>query len=509
MRKTLTMLVKNAPSILKFCFGFFFVAVHLLLLIVDKHEFYYASENEVLLPNTVLSLIVLPLALVCVHFARRTAKRSFLDPVRGRQALRFYLFAGAFFTVLYALQLFIAKNIYFYGGWNFGMLISNARNVAFYAADGVDRWYFGMYPNNLTAVYLLVWLFRLGTVLTPLEPYITVLAATSLFVNLSVFMASLCVFRITHNRFAAVVTMLLGAFLIALSPWIVVPYTDALAMVFPAAAVFFSCYLKRRPLKSFLITLFLFFGSFLKPTVLIVFVAFALAALVRVLQNKPIAKHVAANVLTAGLAVLFAFSLRYAFKFENKTELAAELRMPFTHFLMMGLNHERNGVYSDADVAFSSSFPDVKSRQAGNIAVIKTRLSERGLLTLFMKKMLCNFNDGTFAWGLEGNFYMDVPKPKTAAALNLRKFFYNYTHEHAVLATTQQAAWLFLLFCMLGCTQKSTKPRLTTCVAMLALLGVGLFLLLFECRARYLYVFSPILLLLMGCGLAGRRICRT
>ncbi len=504
LKKSFASALRMAPRLVNACFALFLGTTLVLMVFVDKRVFYYAAENEALLPNSALLFFALPLAFLGVAAVRLSKKCS-----RSRDRI-FYALVCAFFAALFALQLFVVKNIYFYGGWDFGVLLDNARAVALYGAEGVDGIYFGRYPNNLTPVYVLVNLFRLGALLTKNHPYATVLAATSLGVNLSVLCSVVCVYRLTNNRISAVICAFAGAFLIALSPWIAVPYTDSLSVFFPAAAMFFFCFLKDVRVKSFLVTLLLVFGAFLKPTVLLVLIAFAVVNGARVFRSAGF-RHVLAALLPAALAVVCAFSLRWALIHENKTVLEENLRMPFTHFLMMGLNHEKNGVYAEEDAAFSMSFPDPATRSAANLAVIKKRVSERGvsgLLLLFMKKTLSNFNDGTFAWGGEGHFYLNVLPAKTPSAVYLRKLYYNYTPEHAAFATVQQTVWLFVLLCAFRAAFPLKAGSRAARAAMLALLGVSLFLLLFESRARYLYLFSPLFLMLAGCGLAGGRLAR-
>lgn len=86
-----------------------------------------------------------------------------------------------------------------------------------------------------------------------------------------------------------------------------------------------------------------------------------------------------------------------------------------SNFLMMGLNPEFRGAFAQPDVEFSASFPDVSPRTAGNIQVILERLSDHepfGLLALFGDKLLTNFNDGTFAWGVES--FLCLPTNRTS-----------------------------------------------------------------------------------------------
>ena len=80
---------------------------------------------------------------------------------------------------------------------------------------------------------------------------------------------------------------------------------------------------------------------------------------------------------------------------------------------MMGLNPETKGVYSAEDVRYSRSFVTASERTQANIAVGNQRLQEMGFfgtLKQLAQKMLTLYNDGTFAWGKEGNFLHIISK---------------------------------------------------------------------------------------------------
>ena len=87
---------------------------------------------------------------------------------------------------------------------------------------------------------------------------------------------------------------------------------------------------------------------------------------------------------------------------------------------MMGLNPEKKGVYSAEDVRYSRSFVTASERTQANIAVGKQRLQEMGFfgtLKQLAQKMLTLYNDGTFAWGKEGNFLQTVFDPPNTKSL--------------------------------------------------------------------------------------------
>ena len=70
-----------------------------------------------------------------------------------------------------------------------------------------------------------------------------------------------------------------------------------------------------------------------------------------------------------------------------------------------------------------------------------------------------------------------------------------------MFATIEQSVWFMILisigFCILHGKSNNDAENLIA----LSLLGVSMFLLIFECRARYLFMFTPIFLILASSGL--------
>lgn len=122
---------------------------------------------------------------------------------------------------------------------------------------------------------------------------------------------------------------------------------------------------------------------------------------------------------------------------------------------------------------------------------------------------MVNFNDGTFAWGIEGNFYLTVyDAPNQVIAPVLRDFYYNDGKYHAVYATFMQFIWIVVLagvvLNLAGLFIKEEGSRKDwDLVISLALIGLTVFVVTFEARARYLYVYVPIYILMGISGYAG------
>ena len=203
-----------------------------------------------------------------------------------------------------------------------------------------------------------------------------------------------------------------------------------------------------------------------------------------------------AVALALGLVISkFAFSAAFSV---TKIELDDRYNMGALHLVMMGLNDETNGVWHAGDVAFTESFlDDSDARKEAQKAEIIKRLNDfgiSGLLTHGKKKMLTIFNDGSFAWGCEGDFYHEIyPVRNKVAGPFLRDMFYNNGNKYKILSTVQQGVWLFVLFlCALGIFVRKNKGLV---ILSISLVGIILFNMIFEARARYLFVYLPVFII--------------
>ena len=142
-----------------------------------------------------------------------------------------------------------------------------------------------MYPNNIFAVYTLVFLYKIAITVHSQDPYFVIVAMNNLVVNISVLLAVLSIYKITKKQSVTMVSMLFGVILIGLSPWIVIPYTDTLGMLFPIGAVFCYVYFRNRYLRYFLFVVLCGIGYLYKPTVAIGLIALVIVKMFSVLRR--------------------------------------------------------------------------------------------------------------------------------------------------------------------------------------------------------------------------------
>ena len=170
---------------------------------------------------------------------------------------------------------------------------------------------------------------------------------------------------------------------------------------------------------------------------------------------------------------------------------------------MMGLNPERGGVWAGEDIVISGNCKTAEERTKTNLEVSKQRLRDYGIAgyaKFLTKKMLTNYNDGTYAWGAEGSFYAVVPENNSRMSHFLKNIYYNDGKYYGIYSQIVQLLWIIVLVgvgitSILGVKSKSCQSNIQL-ILQLCIIGITLFELLFEARARYLYLYVPVYILL-------------
>ena len=202
--------------------------------------------------------------------------------------------------------------------------------------------------------------------------------------NLTAYFTARCAWRITPKplgaRFAAAVSILW----IALSPYVLYPYTDTWAVLFPVLAIYAWLTVCRPAAPVWgLVSLACFAGAAVKPTVLIVLIALGLLGLCRFLGRRDFSAAAWKRALAVLAALVLGAVPGQVFQRASTAYLAGSAvpqeQLSETHYLMLGMNGETYGGHSPDDVAFSQSFESLADRQRANLQRAWERVCEKGL----------------------------------------------------------------------------------------------------------------------------------
>ncbi len=440
--------------------------------------------------------------------------------------------------VLLAAQLYLERSAGFTTDWDVSLLtqVGDRAGADTLANHSV---YLSAYPNQVFLYGLFNKLAALGACFG-MSAYPTLVRFGCLCVTASIVLAAFVAKRL-FGPARALAFQVLASIFIGLNGWVLVPYSDTYGMLFTCLALWFYVVPRHRPVRLLGLTLSSLLGYKIKPTV--IFLLFAVACLewlpmaVRAVRAKrqtkayvreqgdvscphaSMSQVLATAVVPVVAGVLLATVVGQGIQ-GNYVTINPDASYGMTHFLAMGINPEAKGVFSLEENLLSASIADPAKRRAAQLDLWKEHLTELGpvgLLKLWFEKNLTNYADGTFAWKIEGNFFVWVYGDSSAV-----KNWYGISADgkNALQPTAYswfcQILWfVVLLGCVASCIRRardakafapSAPVRSTSracAVIALTLTFLSGFLLIFECRARYLFLFSPYYVLLAIDGLVG------
>lgn len=285
-------------------------------------------------------------------------------------------------------------------------------------------------------------------------------------------------------------------------------YTDSLSLLFPV--LFYLLYLVWREkegrrdkwLYALLMAVVLAIGMLIKFTVSIVLVAVLIDALINVGLRR--------TAFLAGISIFIVFIAfqafhGYLYNTHLDKEQCQELKTPYLHWVMMGL--QNNGSYSPEDYEYTRSFP-AEERNEACLKEIKRRVENLGfigLVNLFANKAVLCFGDGTYALS---DFLDDTPDKEQ----DVHKYilYAGERYRDYIQATTGILLAIYVLG-ILGAAASlfyrytGADDALWQLAPRLSMLGILAFLMLWETSGRYFTNFVPMFLISAVSIVAMRR----
>ena len=469
------------------------------LQVVGQGHFQSLYQNLSLLSNPVLY----PFALAFLAGLMILANRTQASPKAEGRRQRWFL--QLLFLVVLGVQFIIARSCWYKMGWDVASVYTTAEELARGIALSEPE-YFLLCPNNapLTILHMIpLWVaVKLGLAV----PFVVLPYIDAVLLNLSAYFCVRCVQLLTSNRVARLFALVVSIGWIALSPYILYPYTDTFGILFTVLPLYLWLRIKQPLLKWFLISLLCSFGASLKPSVWIVLIALVILGVCRFIaqENKDIAVWKQALVL----ACVFVLGILPGRIFQNESTRfltgtsTPQEQLSTMHYLMLGMNGETYGGHSVGDVEFSQSFETLQERQHANLQRAWERLSSRNLLEnlhFFAGKAFKAYADGSFA-SHSSFLELEIPKRTDGLSTFLRSLYHKRGALMPLCQTLAQGLWLGVLtLCAYAAIRMRKNPAVQ--VLALTLLGLTAYLLLLEVWPRYLFLYSPFYVILASMAL--------
>ena len=452
------------------------IACILLVLFLSFDKTYLNFREFPIIPNIILGLIS---GLIIFLLLKIKVK---LDDKKYKTIL---LIAG---LIVFILQIIILMNTYFYTDWDVKAIRDAVLNN-----NIKGNYYLTKYPNTLLYLSIIKFYYNIPLVG---KYYFPLLMFNALLVNLSGIVAALVIRKFTNNTYS-IIGYIIMSLLVSLSPWINIPYSDTFVILIPITIIYLYTKDDKKTKDYFLIGFLSILGYYIKPTAFIILIGIVILSIIDLLKKKYKMNLKIVSMVLIGMIISFV-ACKTAIKLTGFTP--SKTTEPFTmiHYLKMGQNNESFGQYNEDDVEES----DIKGKK-NDIEKTITRIKERkfwGQFKFIKIKTMLNYNDGTFAWGREGAvFYYKVLAKDTKVSKIFKNYFYKDYKYNYIFKIITQLIWILVLILSLFAGIKDKQEK--NSIIYLSIIGITLFLTIFECRARYLYCYSPIFITLSMIGL--------
>ncbi len=442
---------------------------------------------------------------------------AFLYKITSEKKLtKKYLFF--FFFLLFLVQLIYVRCTYSKYGWDCGTVIESAINLhQDHFKMPYQKYYFSAFPNNICLLLLIKEYFSIVMRIIPFSNYYALLAVFNLvLIDLSIFLLYLIAKELTTNKNAKF-ALFLGSILIGLHPWIIVPYTDTMTLFIPLLIFYLYLKIRKDPKKLyfFLLGILSLFAYKMKPTCIIILISIIIIELFYVKWKQIKWKKLCFNFFSFFLGAFLFFLF---FQVLTNYELGKSIKKkdydqnkyPMIHWAMMGsgtvkddTGHTYYGVFNPEDSDFTYEQKGYEKKKKNVTKRYLNRLKEYGVLgyvNFLAHKFIWISTDGTFFFGNEGSFYKSEPFHQDELSKFIQK---NFTiKKNQMIANVYQGMYagilFYILFCLVLERKKKPKRKKEKQILELSILGLFMFVLLFEGRSRYLFNYYPIFLLLIA-----------
>ncbi len=434
------------------------------------------------------------------------------------------------FVVITVVNIKLAKSIIFVSAW------ADPNNAQYSALRIVEcksindgTWYYLLCSNNVPIAFfasLILKLYRSFENMRYASDFFFV-EVNCVIIAVAGYFLCLTAKKITGKLSWTVLTFITYGALFALSPWKLIFYTDTAGMLMPIVTLYLYACIKKsfapdEPVRYWALSLLCvsgMLGGLIKPTAYTVLIAIVIIEAIQLIFNKEKSKEAKKTETLAWVAslviafILINISFKGYIYQEAHYEPDKELEGTWTYYLCMGSNEEYMGTNNPVDsgllVGEYTGRPG-SERRAEELNRFVTRTKDRGVfgnLSFWNRKLTMTFNDGTFSWFREGIAAFWAGEYPEELSVNshkefLRNLFWGDGEYYPIYETWCQLIWIFVLIGLPGVaisliTEKEHKHELLLTVT---LIGIILFQMLFETRARYLICSLPLIIVASVAG---------
>lgn len=398
------------------------------------------------------------------------------------------------FVILFILLLIIGLNTKVKLTWDYGKLHLLAYNLC----KGIpyDKAYLIRYQNNIPLFLIITVITKLSIILRPNITVYGIQTITTILNVLIIITTSIIIYYFTKKKFNSNQSFIILLFIVLFAPFYLyasIFYTDVISYLFMLIPlILYSCINKENTKRKNIlwilcISIICSIGFKIKATNIFILIAIV----IMLLFNKKIKNCIC--IVFSTLIIIFLINIFIGKIYYISDEENDKYKFPYTHWIMMTLNEDSIGGYVEDDVKFTRSFDTLSERKRATSEELKRRVNNYGTIKL-LKKLFIDKAQGTWT----------TPDLRTSDYLVRQPLNRNIIQEvvtlhgkyYKIYSSILEGIYMFILFgVLLSGILNFKRNNIYVNLCQLCLLGIFIFLTIWESNARYLINFLPFILI--------------
>ncbi len=412
------------------------------------------------------------------------------------------------YTLLIILLILECLSTYYFRvkfNWDVKDIMDTAISMA-QNGEVINGWYFKTFPNNIAA---------LAMFFIAMKICLNKVAGAYILNIVLVFITGIFTIKSANELGGRKLGVNAALLLVMFAPFYLycpILYTDTLSVLFPILT--FYLWLKAKRLEDVKkkklyyagMTIASFIGFCIKPVTAIVLIAVIID---EILMCKKQFK-----MITISIILFIILNSIYGFlinKIVIRDVKHNDTVYPYTHWVMMGLNKPKSeggtsigwGAYSPEDVETTENQTTYNEKVTKNIEVIRQRLEDFGIegyTSFLINKLKYIWNDSTFyvfnkiGWDTINRTSLPYKYVLGEKSEDILKPFIKIYYSTIMI---------MVLVTVVTSIKSEKKEEIR--ILILSILGMTIFLLLWEARSRYIYSLIPILVILASMSLKEKK----
>lgn len=359
-----------------------------------------------------------------------------------------------------------------------------------------NEFYFNRYPHNLGIVLFYLSFVRLGALVGLSNPQILMPIVTAIAVAITIVITAYLAEKFCKRTSGVRVWIIMLVTPILL--YAAEMYTDSISGLFIALELFVALKIseckngKEKALLAVIFSVISGIGAFIKVTSLIPVIAISISMLIKKRRAGINRKYLLRTCGVGAICVLcFAGVYGGYKKIEGEILPGAQNgALPYSHWVMMGMGGD--GIFSSEDL--EASLSHAPNTTEFNIETIKERLGDMGAfgyIELLARKISVTWGDGTYEISRVVGTQPRKPESLAVQIIGVNGRYFKY---YRLATTILQVSWLIAIAAMSILSIKRNNSKMLALE--ISLLGIFIFLLIWETNSRYLVNFLPVLIIL-------------